>query len=214
MARFCRCSGRLFRCTSFFKLIISLLLLLFPPSCGRLYVLRTRSSDSFSECSSSILFRRGVAAIPPDVYESVPPFFGAISSTIFRRPRLPSPFRVKPPWFRGLRANVGPHFAQVSARIHSSPHGRAFRRRSWSFEVEEAASQRSWTSSTPCFTRQSGFFEPYLSYGFSAKSRLVQTLLSVLFPVVWAALFPLSRRIFRDCYDDRHVVLFFLPLPL
>ena len=48
--------------------------------------------------------------------------------------------------------------------------GRAIRRRSWS--LKDAVSRRSWTSSTPCFAPQPGFFSCIFFYGFSAKSQL------------------------------------------
>ena len=52
------------------------------------------------------------------------------------------------------------------------------------------------------FLTPTRFFEPYLSYGFSAKSRLVLALL-VLFTVLWATLiFSLSCCSFGATNDD------------
>ena len=169
-------------------------MLLFPPSCGRLYVLRTRSSDSCFQ-NVRVLCCSGVEL--PQFHRTYTSrrllISGAVLSTPLRCQRSPSP-AVEP-----LIRRVG--YSCVIDLFPAS--GRAIRHLIWSLKVEDAASQRSWTSSAPCFTHQPGFFEPYLSHGFSAKSRLVLASMLVWFTVLWATLiFSLSRRIFGDFSDD------------
>ena len=66
-------------------------LLLFSPSCGRLYVLRTRSSDSCFK-NVRVLYHSGVELPQFRRRTWVDAFFsGAVSFTLLRRPRSPSP---------------------------------------------------------------------------------------------------------------------------
>ena len=75
--------------------------------------------------------------------------------------------------------------------------GREIKRRSWSVEVEDSAPRRSWTSSTPCFTHQSGFLSCIFLMDFPQNPcSYLPWCWCLLFMVLWATLFSLFPVVF------------------